>query len=63
MLYVLHHDLTHLVHLEHLGRFWSSLRHVLPNCTELRRELRSLSPDNILFGVFTGFIMYKPKHT
>ena len=45
--YVLHHELTHLEHLDHSGRFWSSFSRVLPDCTELRRELRSLNPDNM----------------
>ena len=44
--YVLHHELTHLEHLDHSGRFWSSFTTVLPDCTELRRELGSLSPND-----------------
>ena len=40
--YVLHHELTHLEHLDHSGRFWTAFTHVLPNCGELRRELREV---------------------
>jgi predicted metal-dependent hydrolase len=45
--YVLHHELTHLEHLDHSGRFWSSFTKALPDCTELRREMRSLNPEDI----------------
>ena len=43
--YVLHHELTHLNHLDHSERFWSAFSSVVPNCRDLRRELRSLNPD------------------
>ena len=45
--YVLHHELTHLEHLNHSGKFWSLFSRALPNCRELRRELSSLNPDDV----------------
>ena len=52
--YVLHHELTHLEHLTHSGRFWSSFTRVLPGYRELRRELRYLNPEDMALWASTG---------
>lgn len=45
--YALHHELTHLVYLNHSEKFWNSFSAVLPHCRELRTELRSLNLANL----------------
>lgn len=45
--YVLHHELTHLDHLNHSGEYWSSLASALPHCRELRSELKALDTDSV----------------
>ena len=45
--YVLHHELTHLDHMNLSVRFWGSYTRVLPNCKELRREIGALNADDI----------------
>lgn len=43
--YVLHHELTHLVHLNHSEKFWSLLSTIIPDHNKLRTELRQLTHD------------------
>lgn len=45
--YVLHHELTHLDHMNHSPRFWDAFSKVIPDCQKLRRELRSLNLGDI----------------
>ena len=45
--YVLHHELTHLDHMDHSKRVWSSLKRILANVLDLRRELKEIDPEDI----------------
>ena len=45
--YALHHELTHLVILNHSEKFWNLFSAVLPNCKELRTELSSRNFANL----------------
>ena len=42
--YVIIHELVHTKELNHSPRFWNLLQCFLPNCLELRKELRRFSP-------------------
>ena len=45
--YVLHHELTHLEHMNHSKQFWTAFNNVLPEYQELRSKIRSVDPQEI----------------
>ena len=45
--YVLHHELTHLEHMNHSKQFWTAFSNVLPEYQELRSKIRSVDPQEI----------------
>ncbi|PKB68633.1 MAG: hypothetical protein BZY82_00170 [SAR202 cluster bacterium Io17-Chloro-G3] len=45
--YVLHHELTHLIYMNHSKKFWKAFSSILPNCKELQKEIRLHKPENI----------------
>lgn len=42
--YVLIHELTHTVHLNHSAGFWSDVQQLCPDYKQLRRKMRELQP-------------------
>ena len=45
--YVIHHELTHLQHLDHSTKFWDAFTSVLPECGKFRNELKSINEVDI----------------
>ena len=54
--YVLHHELTHLDHMNHSPIFWSTLGDIVPNCMKLRDEIKVLDPENIPMWASPGIV-------
>lgn len=46
--YVIYHELSHTVHLNHGIQFWNLVEKFVPNYKQLRRQMKSFSPDIIL---------------
>ncbi len=44
--YVLLHELTHTVHMNHSAAFWSKLAEVCPEYKQLRKDMRGLRPND-----------------
>ena len=42
--YVLLHELTHTIHLNHSAEFWSHLRTIFPRVDDVRKQLREYQP-------------------
>lgn len=46
--YVLVHELTHTEHLNHSAAFWERLEQCLPDAKQLRKDMKTYSPDIVL---------------
>ena len=43
--YILQHELTHLIEMNHGPRFWAGLEKVMPDARQRRKELRQYAPS------------------